>query len=81
MKEGFGFRNSNLGFEFYMSKVKYKIIGMDCPSCAMLIESELEDVGIEARVSYAKQVLEIDDSVDLEKTVKIISGLGYKIEK
>ncbi|KKQ49510.1 MAG: hypothetical protein US95_C0059G0008 [Candidatus Woesebacteria bacterium GW2011_GWB1_38_5] len=64
-----------------MSKVKYKIIGMDCPSCAMLIESELEDVGIEARVSYAKQVLEIDDSVDLEKTVKIISGLGYKIEK
>jgi len=81
VKEGFGFRNSNLGFEFYMSKVKYKIIGMDCPSCAMLIESELEDVGIEARVSYAKQVLEIDDSVDLEKTVKIISGLGYKIEK
>ena len=58
-----------------------KIVGMDCPSCAMLIESELEDVGIEARVSYAKQVLEIDDSVDLEKTVKIISGLGYKIEK
>ena len=64
-----------------MSKVKYKIIGMDCPSCAMLIESELEDAGIKAKVSYAKETLEVED-IDKKSFLilsKKITELGYKL--
>jgi copper chaperone CopZ len=61
----------------------YKISGMDCPSCAMLIESEMEDAGINCKCSYAKQTLEIADLVkhDPNNISKIINSLGYKIEK
>jgi copper chaperone CopZ len=62
---------------------KYKITGMDCPSCAMLIESELEDAGIKAKVSYAKQTLEIEDTDNslTGQITKIVSDLGYKVEE
>jgi copper chaperone CopZ len=68
-----------------MSKSKnkqniYKIFGMDCPSCAMLIESELEDAGINVKVSYAKETLEFKEESNIEKTTKIITQLGYKLE-
>lgn len=53
---------------------------MDCPSCAMLIESELEDLGIKVEVSYAKQTLRVQNREDLTKVNKILSGLGYKLE-
>ncbi len=61
----------------------YKIIGMDCPSCAMLIESELEDAGISCKCSYAKQTLEIKNAVnqDPDKISKIINSLGYNMER
>lgn len=58
----------------------YKISGMDCVSCAMLIESELEDAGINAKVSYAKQTLEVKDGTDIKKVSKITTQLGYKLE-
>jgi len=58
----------------------YKIKGMDCPSCAMLIESELDDKGINCKCSYAKETLEISGEV-VEEVVKIVSDLGYKIEE
>ncbi len=58
----------------------FKISGMDCPSCAMLIESELEDLGIKVEVSYAKQTLRVQNREDLTKVNKILSGLGYKLE-
>ncbi|KKR11148.1 MAG: hypothetical protein UT39_C0011G0020 [Candidatus Woesebacteria bacterium GW2011_GWA1_39_21] len=53
---------------------------MDCPSCAMLIESELDDKGINCKCSYAKETLEISGEV-VEEVVKIVSDLGYKIEE
>lgn len=65
-----------------MSTKIYKVAGMDCPSCAMLIESELEDAGIKAKVSYAKETLEIEetDKELFHTVVKTVSGLGYKLE-
>lgn len=60
----------------------FKISGMDCPSCAMLIESELEDVGIKAKVSYAKETIEVHE-INKElfhKISRVVSNLGYKIE-
>ncbi len=48
----------------------------------MLIESELEDAGIKAKVSYAKETLEVDDinKESFHKIIKVISDLGYKFE-
>jgi hypothetical protein len=49
----------------------------------MLIESELEDAGIKAKVSYAKQTLEIEDTDNslTGQITKIVSDLGYKVEE
>jgi len=63
-----------------MKKI-YKIKGMDCPSCAMLIESELEEAGIKCKCSYAKEELEIEGEIIFEKVVTLVTGLGYKIEE
>lgn len=58
----------------------YKISGMDCASCAMIIESELEDAGIKAKCSYAKQTLEVEQKdVDLELIKTLVKKSGYEI--
>jgi len=53
---------------------------MSCPSCAMLIESDLDDAGINARVSYAKETLNLSDKKDLIEAKKIIQKNGYVLE-
>jgi len=64
-----------------MSKDKklYKIKGMDCASCAKLIELDLEDAGISAKCSWAKQTLEISDPDKLDKIKSIVNDSGYKL--
>jgi copper chaperone CopZ len=62
----------------------YKIAGMHCASCAMLIEGELEDRGISGRCSYAKQILEVDaeDTATVDAAVEnAVTAAGYRIEK
>lgn len=54
---------------------------MDCPSCAMLIESELDDAGIKTKVSYANEKIEIMNGYDPAKIGKIVSALGYKMKE
>lgn len=65
-----------------MSKKVYKLEGMDCTSCAMMIESDLEDIGLKANCSFAKATLEVEDSenFDEEKIKKVITDLGYRIK-
>lgn len=43
-----------------MVKKTYKLKGMHCPSCALVIESDLEDAGIKGSCSYAREVLEVE---------------------
>lgn len=43
-----------------MVKKQFKIEGMHCTSCAMLIEGELEDIGAKASCSYAKAVVDVE---------------------
>lgn len=64
-----------------MSKDKklYKIEGMDCASCAKLIELDLEDAGITAKCNWAKQTLEISDPDKLDKIKSIVNDSGYKL--
>lgn len=63
-----------------MIKKKYKVEGMDCTSCAMVIESDLEDVGVKAKCSYATQKLEVEfDSVKVkeDQIKKIVEASGF----
>ncbi len=65
-----------------MSKVKtqiYKIRGMDCASCASLIEMDLEDAGIKGKCSYPKETLEVEGEHDSKKVEDIVKKSGYNI--
>lgn len=63
------------------NKVIYRISGMDCDSCAKMIELDLEDVGIKCSCSYAKKLLEVELSKedDHKKVKEIVEKGGYKI--
>lgn len=61
-----------------MAKV-YKVLDMHCASCALLIEGELEDAGIKAKCSFAKQTLEIEDKHEQEKVKEIVKNTGYTL--
>ena len=65
-----------------MNKKIYKIQGMDCEACAMLIEGELEDIGINAKCSYARQTLEIEQKskeIHEDKIKSLVQDLGYEL--
>lgn len=66
-----------------MKKIKLKIEGMHCNSCAMMIENELEDINVKARVDFAseKAEVEFDENKISEKKIReAITKLGYKIK-
>lgn len=65
-----------------MIKKTYKINGMDCASCASLIELDFEDAGVKASCSYPKETLEVeyDEKIFNEEKVKaIVIKSGYNI--
>ena len=59
----------------------YKIEGMDCASCASLLEMDLEDIGIKASCSYPKSSLEVVGDHDAKKVEEIIKKSGFNISK
>lgn len=61
-----------------MKKI-FKITGMNCDSCAKMIELDLEDAGIKGSCSYAKQTLEVDSETDPKKVKQIIEKSGYSV--
>ena len=65
-----------------MKKLKLKIIGMHCTSCAMNIDGELEDTdGVrQSSTNYAKQQTEVEfdeKKIDENKIIEIIKATGY----
>ena len=67
-----------------MTKKIYKIEGMHCASCALVIESDLEDAGVRAVCSYAKQTLvaEFDEKKVSEKNIAdVVKNAGYTIAR
>jgi Cu+-exporting ATPase len=65
-----------------MKKLKLKIDGMHCTSCAMNIDGELEDTeGIKsASTNYAKQYTEVEfdeEKLDESMIIEIIKNVGY----
>lgn len=66
------------------TKHTYKIAGMHCASCAMLIEGELEDRGIFGRCSFAAQTVEVEaePSKKLDDMVKqAVAAAGYSVKE
>lgn len=66
-----------------MKKIKFKIEGMHCVSCAMSIDMDLEDLNgvINAKTNYAKSQTEVEfdeQKVNGEKIAEIINNIGYK---
>ncbi len=66
-----------------MQKIKLKVDGMHCTSCAMNIDFDLEDLrGIKsAKTSYAKQICEIEfdeEKLGIEGIIKTIDKTGYQ---
>ena len=65
-----------------MRKIKLKINGMHCTSCAMNIDFDLEDLGVKsAKTNYAKQESEVEfdeERVKLPQILEQIQKTGYK---
>ena len=62
-----------------MKKI-YRITGMDCDSCAKMIELDLEDAGIFCKCSYTKETLELESDERLEEIKLILERQGYKLD-
>lgn len=67
-----------------MTKKSYKVLGMHCSSCPLIIESDLEDAGVKASCSYARQTLDVeyDESCVTKETVeKVVTTAGYALSE
>ncbi|MDP1721920.1 MAG: heavy-metal-associated domain-containing protein [Candidatus Gottesmanbacteria bacterium] len=65
-----------------MIKKSYNVIGMHCTSCPLIIESDLEDIGVKSSCSYARQTLDVefDDSRIAEgKISDVVRSSGYEL--
>lgn len=68
-----------------MAKMKLKINGMHCTSCAMNIDGDLEDTdGVKcATTNYARQESEVEydeSKLKSEEIIKIIEKTGYEAQ-
>lgn len=65
-----------------MTKKTYRVKCMHCTSCALLIEADLEDAGVKARCSFAKEELQIefdDKKINEEQIKEIVGKTGYEL--
>ena len=65
-----------------MTTTQLKLSGMHCVSCSLLIEGELEDIGVKAKANYAKQVVDCtydENKITVENIQAVIEKLGYKV--
>ncbi len=67
-----------------MTKKSYKVLGMHCTSCPLIIESDLEDAGMKASCNYARQTLDVeyDESRMMKETIeKVVTTAGYALSE
>lgn len=76
--------NGNVQWDYksYMKKLKFKIEGMHCSSCAMNIDFDVEDLeGVNyCKTSYAKQESEVDfdeNKISADQITGQIKETGY----
>jgi Co/Zn/Cd efflux system component/copper chaperone CopZ len=68
-----------------VTTARYRVTGMDCPSCASKIESATRTVdGVEdVKVSIASQImtLRLTDAAPLTDIERKVTGLGYQLDR
>lgn len=60
----------------------YDLSGLHCSSCSMLIEGDLEDLGVEAAVNYHSQTMKVtfdEGKVSEQEVVETVKKLGYGV--
>lgn len=65
-----------------MTKKIYKVSGMHCSTCAVIIEGDLEDAGVKAKCHYARMALEVEydpEKISEKKIKEVVSQSGYAI--
>jgi copper chaperone CopZ len=66
-----------------MKKKTFKLSGLHCASCNIVIEGELEDqLGVKAECSYHSQVVQVEfdpTKVTHDQIISIIEAQGYKV--
>lgn len=64
---------------------RYRVTGMDCPSCAAKIEKAVRSIGLDDfRVSIATQIMTVraaDPKSELPKVERAVTEIGYKLNK
>ena len=64
---------------------RYRVTGMDCPSCAAKVEKAVRSVGIDdVRVSIASQIMTLrsaDPRLELPKVESAVTQIGYRLDK
>ncbi|NND92325.1 MAG: hypothetical protein HKN42_15810 [Granulosicoccus sp.] len=67
------------------TRVRYRVTGMDCASCASRIKNALGHVDVgDPQVSTATQILTFDASAtssDLDTIESAVTDLGYQLER
>ena len=67
-----------------MKKAEFKVSGMHCRSCEMLISEELDDIqGVTKFEAYHKEgvvKIEAKDNVNIDKVNAKIRELGYEVD-
>lgn len=58
----------------------YKIRGMNCASCASLIQMDLEDAGYKCKCSYATETLTVEHEHEVKKIIEIVKSSGYTLQ-
>lgn len=64
-----------------MKTKTYKIKGLDCESCAKMIELDFEDKGIEVSCDFTKEQLSVDSSIPKDKIKEILESSGYNVKE
>lgn len=65
-----------------MIKKTYHVKGMHCSSCPLLIEGELEDIGVKAKCKYATGALDVEyDEAKLNENAirAAVKSAGYEL--
>lgn len=64
---------------------RYRVTGMDCPSCAGKVEKAVRSVGVEdVKVSTATQImtLRVDDpGARLPEVMRAVTAIGYRLDR
>jgi copper chaperone CopZ len=65
-----------------MIKKTLKLSGLHCASCCLVIEGELEDIGVQSKCDFVKQTAEVEYNpaeIDDKKIARTIEKQGYKV--